>query len=73
MVIVGGGAAGLSAALVLGRARRLREYGVDPSRRVLGALAPAVWEGALDRETWDHVRSVLLDPERLTTGGTPTK
>lgn len=42
-------------------------------RRVLGALSPAVWEGAIDRQTWNHVRSVLLNPERLTTVGTPTR
>ena len=36
-------------------------------------MTPAVWEGAIDRQTWDHVRAVLLNPERLTLGNTPTK
>ena len=36
-------------------------------------MTPAVWEGAIDRATWDHVRAVLLNPERLTLGNTPTK
>lgn len=36
-------------------------------------LSPAVWEGPIDRKTWDHVRSVLLNPERLTTVGIPTR
>lgn len=40
---------------------------------MLGALSPAVWEGAIDRNRWDHVRSVLLNPERLTTVATPTR
>ncbi len=51
----------------------LREDGIDRSGKVLGSLSPAVWEGAIDRKTWDHVRSVLLNPERLTTVGTPTR
>src|SRR5439155_13920128 len=34
-----------------------------------GELRP--W--AHDRRTWDHVRFVLLNPERLTIGNTPTK
>jgi hypothetical protein len=41
--------------------------------KVLGALTRAVCEGAIDRQTWDHVRSVLLNPERLTLRNTPTK
>jgi len=46
--------------------------GADPRGRVLGALTPRVWGG--DRSpTLDHVRSVLLNPERLTLGNTPTK
>ena len=36
-------------------------------------MTPAVWEEAIDRQTWDHVRSVLLNPERLTLRNTPTK
>jgi len=44
----------------------LREHGGDPSGRTLGDLSPAVWEGALDRQTWDQVRAVLLNPERNT-------
>lgn len=51
----------------------LREHGIDRSGKVLGALSPAVWEGAIDRKMWDHVRSVLLNPQRLTTVGTPTR
>ncbi len=52
--------------LLSARIAGLREHGADPSGKVLGALTPAVWEGAIDRQTWDHVRSVLLNPERLT-------
>ena len=33
----------------------------------------ALRDGAIDRRTWDHVRAVLLNPERLTLGNTPTK
>jgi hypothetical protein len=29
-------------------------------------LTPAVWPAALDRQTWDQVRAVLLNPERNT-------
>jgi hypothetical protein len=50
-----------------------REHGTDPSGKVLGALTPGIWEGAIDRQTWDHIRSVLLNPERLTLKNTPTK
>jgi DNA invertase Pin-like site-specific DNA recombinase len=59
--------------LLSARVAGLREHGADPSGKVLGALTPAVWEGAIDRQTWDHVRSVLLNPERLTLRNTPTK
>ncbi len=59
--------------LLSARIAGLREHGADPSGKVLGALTPAVWEGAIDRQTWDHVRSVLLNPERLTLRNTPTK
>ncbi|MDQ4129963.1 MAG: recombinase family protein [Actinomycetota bacterium] len=59
--------------LLSARIAGLREYGIDRSGKVLGALSPAVWEGAIDRKTWDHVRAVLLNPERLTTAGTPTR
>jgi site-specific DNA recombinase len=59
--------------LLSARIAGLREHGVDRSGKVLGALSPAVWEGAIDRRTWDHVRSILLNPERLTTVGTPTR
>lgn len=51
----------------------LREHGVDPSGKTLGELTAAVWEGALDRETWDQVRAVLLNPERNTNVRTPSK
>ncbi len=59
--------------LLSARVTGLREHGADPSGKVLGSLTPAVWEGAIDRQTWDHVRSVLLNPERLTLRNTPTK
>lgn len=59
--------------LLSARVAGLREHGADPCGRVLGTLTPAVWEGAIDRRTWDHVRAVLLNPERLTLGNTPTK
>ncbi len=59
--------------LLSARVAGLREHGADPSGRILGALTPAVWDGAIDRQTWDHVRSVLLNPERLTLRNTPTK
>ena len=59
--------------LLSARIAGLREHGADPRGRVLGALTSGVWEGAIDRRTWDHVRSVLLNPERLTLGNTPTK
>ena len=39
----------------------------------MGALTPGIREGAIDRQTWDHIRSVLLNPERLTLKNTPTK
>ncbi len=32
-----------------------------------------MWERAIDRKTWDHLRGVLLNPGRLTTVGTPTR
>ena len=44
----------------------LREHGVDPSGNTLGDLSPAVWAAALDRQTWDQLRAVLLNPERNT-------
>ncbi|MFN2502967.1 MAG: recombinase family protein [Acidimicrobiales bacterium] len=59
--------------LLSARIAGLREHGADPRGRILGALTPAVWEGAIDRRTRDHVRAVLLNPERLTVGNTPTK
>jgi len=59
--------------LLSARVAGLREHGADPSGKVLGSLTPAAWEGAIDRQTWDHVRSVLLNPERLTLGKAPTK
>ncbi len=59
--------------LLSARIAGLRKHGADPRERALGALTPAVWQGAIDRPTWDHVRAVLLNPERLTLGNTPTK
>ena len=59
--------------LLSARIAGLREHGTDPSGKVLGALTPGIWEGAIDRQTWDHVRSVLLNPERLTLRNAPTK
>ena len=59
--------------LLSARVAGLREHGVDRSGKVLGALSPAVWEGAVDRRTWDHVRAVLLSPGRLTSVGAPTR
>ena len=59
--------------LLSARIAGLREHGTDPSGNVLGALTKGIWEGAIDRQTWDHVRSVLLNPERLTLKNTPTK
>ncbi len=32
-----------------------------------------MWDGALDRQTWDQVRAVLLNPERSTNVRSPTK
>ena len=63
----------LRKALLSARVAGLREHGADPSGKVLGALTPATWQRAIDRQTWDHVRSVLLNPERLTLRNTPTK
>lgn len=63
----------LRKALLSARVAGLREHHADPSGKVLGSLTPAVWEGAIDRQTWDHVRSVLLNPERLTLGKAPTR
>src|SRR4051794_12656423 len=51
----------------------LREHGIDPSGKTLGELRPAIWEAGLDRQTWDHVRAVLLNPERNTNVRAPTK
>ena len=59
--------------LLSARIAGLREHGIDRSGKMLGALSPAVWEGAIDRKTWDHVRAVLLNPERLTSVGVPTR
>ncbi len=59
--------------LLSARVAGLREHGADRTGRVLGALSKAVWEAAIDRQTWDHVRSVLLSPERLTIRGAPTR
>ncbi len=59
--------------LLSARIAGLREHGIDRSGKLLGVLSPAVWEGAIDRNTWDHVRSVLLNPERLTTVAAPTR
>ncbi len=52
--------------LLSSRIAELREHGVDPSGKTLGDLSPAVWAAALDRQTWDQVRAVLLNPERNT-------
>ena len=50
--------------LLSSRIAGLREHGVDPSGKPLGDLSPAVWAAALDRQTWDQVRAVLLNPEQ---------
>jgi DNA invertase Pin-like site-specific DNA recombinase len=63
----------LRRALLSSRMAGLREHGVDPSGRTLGQLRPATWEGALDRQAWDQVRAVLLNPERNTNVRAPTK
>ena len=52
--------------LLSSRIAGLREHGVDPSGKTLGDMSPAVWAAALDRQTWDQVRAVLLNPERNT-------
>ncbi|MDQ3896179.1 MAG: hypothetical protein M3326_02830, partial [Actinomycetota bacterium] len=52
--------------LLSSRIAGLREHGVDPTSKTLGDLTPAVWPAALDRQTWDQVRAVLLNPERNT-------
>lgn len=44
----------------------LGQHGVDPSGKTLGDLSPAVWAAALDRQTWDQIRAVLLNPDRNT-------
>lgn len=59
--------------LLASRLAGLREHGVDPSGKTLGELSAAVWEGALDRQTWEQVRAVLLNPERNTNVRTPSK
>ncbi len=63
----------LRKALLSSRMAGLREHGIDPSGRSLGDLSPAIWEEALDRETWDQVRAVLLNPERNTNIGNATR
>ena len=63
----------LRRAMLSARMAGLREHGVDPSGRTLGQLTPAVWEGALDRRTWDQLRAVLLNPARNTTVPTATR
>jgi len=63
----------LRKALLSSRMAGLREHGIDPSGRTLGDLSLAVWEGALDRQTWDQVRAVLLNPERKTNLGKATR
>jgi len=67
------GAPTLRRALLSARMAGLREHGVDPSGKALGSLTPAVWEAALDRQTWDQLRAVLLNPERATSFRAPTK
>ncbi len=52
----------LRRALLSSRMAGLREHGVDQSGRRLGQLRPAVWEGALDRQTWDQVRAGAAQP-----------
>ena len=63
----------LRRALLSSRMAGLREHGVDPSGRTVGELRAAVWQGALDRQTWDQVRAVLLNPERHTNVRAPSK
>jgi hypothetical protein len=67
------GAPTLRRALLSARMAGLREHGVDPSGKALGSLSPAVWEGALERWTWEQLRAVLLNPERSTNMRAPTK
>ena len=59
--------------LLSARIAGLREHGVDPSGMTLGQLTTAVWLGAVDRQTWDQVRAVLLNPGRATNLRAPTK
>jgi len=60
------GAPTLRRVLLSSRIAGLREHGVDPGGKTLGDLSPAVWAAALDRQTWDQLRAVLLNPERNT-------
>ncbi|MDQ3641713.1 MAG: recombinase family protein [Actinomycetota bacterium] len=60
------GAPTLRRVLLSSRIAGLREHGVDPSGKTLGDLSTAVWAAALDRQMWDQVRAVLLNPERNT-------
>ena len=55
--------------LLAPRIAGLREHGRDRSGKTLGVLTTATWEAAVDRETWEQLRSVLLNPERTTNGG----
>ena len=55
--------------LLAPRIAGLREHGRDRSGRTLGTLTPATWPGAVERETWEQLRSVLLNPERTTNHG----
>ncbi len=57
--------------LLSSRIAGLREHGVDPSGKTLGDLSPAVWPAALDRETWDQLRAVLLTPSATRTSARP--
>ncbi|MDQ6784937.1 MAG: recombinase family protein, partial [Actinomycetota bacterium] len=63
----------LRKALLSSRMAGLREHGVDPSGRTLGDLSPATWGAALDRNAWDQVRAVLLNPERNTNAHKATR
>jgi len=38
-----------------------------------GQLTPAVWPAILDQKTWEALRAILTDPDRVTTKGGPPR